>query len=396
MVIGFVALGTQVAYALLLHRQMQATASAAAMGGATALMTGRPSPLTREEYAEASAAGFANGVGGVTVTINNPPLSGNYTTNSSAVEVIISEPLTLSLPSLFYSGTWAVSARAVATAGSSGSYCALELDTSSSAGVSINNGASVALNQCGLGVNATGSAALTVTGGATLSAKSVSIGGGDTVNNGGSITPTTVVKTGQTAVSNPYSSEVVPTFTGCNYGALPSSPYTVLGWQNPTLSPGVYCGGLSMGNGGAVTMNPGVYIIDGGSFSVGGINSLSGTGVTVVLTGSGSNYATANIANGVAVTLSAPTTGAMAGLVFFADPNSSGTSTFAGGASETLTGALYLPSQTVNYSNGTASTAACTQLVAWHLQFTGGASFNSNCASAGTKGIGSSPSLLVE
>jgi hypothetical protein len=245
-------------------------------------------------------------------------------------------------------------------------------------------------------VDANGSGALTVTDGATLNAKSVSVSGGVNSSNG-TINATNGVKTGQAAVANPYSSEVIPSFTGCNYGSLPSSPYSVTSGTQ-TLSPGVYCGGLWMGNSATVVMNAGVYIIDGGYFSVQSVKSLTGTGVTVVLTGSGSNYATVDIANGAPVTLSAPTTGATAGLVFFQDPNApnTGTNTFAGGAAMVLTGALYFPDQTVNYSNGTSSTSACTQLIAWQMQFTGGASFNSNCAGAGTKGIGTSPSLLVE
>jgi hypothetical protein len=398
LLLGFVALGTEISYALFVQRQLQATASAAALGGATALMTGRPSSPTTEADAEAAAVGFTNGVGGVTVTVNNPPKSGNYTTNSGAVEVIVSEPLTLPLSSLFYSGTWTVSGRAVAIEGNSAGDCALELDSANITGVSVSNGASVTMNQCGLAVNATGSSALSVTGGATLNAKSVTIAGGDSVTNGGTINATNGVKTSQAAVANPYSSDAVPSYSGCTYGSLPSSPLS-LGSGSHTLSAnGVYCGGLSIGNGGTVTMNPGIYIIDGGSFTVGGGATLTGTGVTIVLTGSGSNYATLNIGNGANVTLSAPTSGSTSGLVFFQDPNAptSGTDTIQGGSTLVLTGALYFPSQTVSYSNGTSSTATCTQLVAWQIQFTGGAYFNSNCASAGTQGLGSSPSSLVE
>jgi len=161
---------------------------------------------------------------------------------------------------------------------------------------------------------------------------------------------------------------------------------------------GVYCGGLVMGNDANVVMNPGTYIINGGSFNVGGAVQLNGSGVTIVLTGSGSDYASVTIGNGANVTLSAPTTGATAGLLFLQDRNApkTGSSSFQGGATERLTGALYFPSQTVTYSNGTTSASTCTQLVAWHLQFQGGAMFNSNCANTGVKTIGASPSLLVE
>jgi hypothetical protein len=400
LLIGFAGLGTEVTYALLQHRQMQATASAAALGGATALMTGHPSDYTVEVYAEAAAAGFANGVSGVTVTVNHPPLSGNYTANSAAVEVIVGQPLTLPLSSLFHAGAWNVSARAVAIAGNSGGDCALELDSSSTTGVSVSGSAAVNLN-CGLAVNANGSTALSISGTAVLDTSSVSVRGlvHHSCGSCGTINATNGIKTSQPAVANPYSAVAVPTGSGCNYGVLPSSPLTLAhssGTQ--TLSPGVYCGGLDMTHDAVVVMTPGVYIVNGGSFSVGGAVVLTGTGVTIVLTGSGSNYATSTISNGATVTLSAPTTGATAGLLFFQNPNAptTGSDSFEGGSTENLTGALYFPSQTVDYSNGTSTTSTCTQLIAWHLAFSGNASFNSNCASAGTKAIGSSPSVLVE
>jgi hypothetical protein len=146
-------------------------------------------------------------------------------------------------------------------------------------------------------------------------------------------------------------------------------------------------------------MAPGVYIINGGSFNVGGNVQLTGTGVTIVLAKGVTNYATVTIGNGARVTLSAPTTGATSGLIFFQDPTApkTGTNNFQGGATEILTGALYFPSQTVVYSNGTTNTSTCTQLIAWHLQFVGGSKFNSTCDGAGVKPIGGTGSIsLVE
>lgn len=400
MLIGFSALGTEVVFVLYKQRQMQSAASSAALAGATALMTGHPVDLTVEARAVAATAGFITGTAGTTVVINHPPLGGVYVGSAVAVEVVIGQPQTLPLSSLFYSGPWNISVRAVATEGSSASACVLALDSSNATAVSIGNGSQVSLNQCGLAVNASGSSALSVTGGAVLNAKTVSISGSASVNNGGSINATNGIKTSQPVVADPYSGTPVPSASGCKHGSLPGNPLT-LGYSagTQTLNPdGVYCGGLSMGNAAVVVMNPGVYIINGGSFSVQGGVKLTGTGVTIVLTGSGNNYATVSIANGTTVNLTAPTTGSTAGLIFFQDPNApnSSSDSFQGGASETLTGALYFPSQTVIYANGTASASPCTQLVAWHITFQGGASFNSSCANTGVGTIGASPSQLVE
>jgi hypothetical protein len=397
--LGFSALGTEIVYVTYKQRQIQSTATSAALAGATALMTGHPANLAVESRAVATMAGFTNGTGGVTVAVNHPPLAGSYVGNTNAVEVVISQPQTLPLSSLFYAGAWGVTARAVATQGNSASDCVLALDTGTITAAAVGNGAQVNLNQCGMAVDANGPSALTVTGGAVLTAQSVTVSGADAVNNGGSIVAANGVKTGQAAVANPYADAVVPTASGCKYGALPNSPLTLAySASTQTLNAdGVYCGGLVMGNAANVVMNPGVYIINGGTFSVQGGVTLSGTGVTIVLTGSGSNWATVSIANGSTVNLSAPTN---TGLVFLQDPSAPTSlnlnSSFQGGASETLTGALYFPSQTVTYANGTSTAAVCTQLVAWQVVFQGGASFNSTCANTGVGTIGASPSQLVE
>ena len=44
-----------------------------------------------------------------------------------------------------------------------------------------------------------------------------------------------------------------------------------------TIYPGVYCKGLAFTNDALVTLNPGIYIIDRGTFDVGGAVKLTGT-----------------------------------------------------------------------------------------------------------------------
>ncbi len=392
-ILGMVSLGAEVTSVLLKQRRMQTAADSAAVAGATALGAG--TNVTLEADAVAAANGFTNGVDEVTVTVNNPPLTGTHAANSSAVEVIVKQPQTLPLASLIYSGTWTPGARAVALISSSASYCALQLDTSATAGVLISNGADVNMNACGLGANATGSTAVTINGGAKLTATSLTVSGTTSVTNGGHLNISGTTSVNQPAMADPYASVNVPTYGACTYSSIYQP-----GWTNSlTLSPGVYCGGMNIANGiPNVVMNPGVYIIKGGTFTLGGGIKITGTGVTIVLTGSGSNYATANIGNGVTVTLSAPTSGTMAGLLFYQDRNApnSGSNTLQGGAAMSLTGALYFPSQKLVLNNGAKTAAACTQLVAWRLEFQGGATLNSTCTGTGITPIGDSSAKLVE
>jgi Flp pilus assembly protein TadG len=391
--LGVVALGTEITFVIYKHRQMQSAADSAALGSATALLKGYPVDYALEGKAIAATAGFVNGVDGVTITVNKPPASGSNTANAGAVEVIVVQPQTLKLVSMFSSAAFNLTTRAVAIKGASGNYCILTTDTSSATGLDLSNGTTLNLNQCGAAVNAAGSAAVSVIGGARLNAQSVSVKGQTTVNNGGVINATNGVLINQTAMADPYASLTATVPSGCAGGTGKS--YTT----SQTISPGTYCNGMSFGGGATITMNPGVYYIKQGSFTVGGGATVNGTGVTIVLTKDASTYATASIANGANVTLSAPTSGPYSGVLFYADraAPTSLTTTFAGGAATKFTGALYFPTQRVSYSNGTTTAATCTQLIAWSVSFAGGAAFNNNCASAGTSSIGgSAANRLVE
>jgi len=391
-VMGMIALGTEIAFLLYKQRQMQSAADSAAFGAATALQTGHPTPLI-EARGTAASYNFVDGANGATVTVNTPPLSGSQTGVTGAVEVIIQQPQKLSIARLFTRQSYNVTARAVAKLGS-GSYCVLQLDTTSNPGFTMNNGASATLTNCGLAINSTGSSAFTMTGGTKLTTPAISVAGTASVTNGSSVDPSNALKTGQANVADPYGSVARPSFSGC---AFTGKSY---GWGNSvqTLTPAVYCNGLSIGNGANILFSPGVYFIDRGSFALGGGATINGTGVTIVLTSStGSNHATMTIANGVNVTMTAPTSGATAGILMFGDRSAPKTNSndVGGGAIVSFNGALYFPSQKLLFENGSSNAAGCTQLIAGTLQLTGGSRLQNTCP-AGVVAIGGGGTRIVE
>ncbi|WP_088344411.1 MULTISPECIES: pilus assembly protein TadG-related protein [Rhodomicrobium] len=395
---GMVALGTEVTFIIYKQRQMQTIADGAAIGAAVALAKGNPTDYAMEARAIAATGSFVDGASGVVVTVNKPPATGSNVSTAGAVEVIVVQPQTLKLVSVLSSAVFNVTARSVAIKGTGGGFCVLTTDTTSGTGFSVSNGATVNLNQCGGAVNSSGSAALSVTGGSALNAKSMSVKGQSSVSGGGAVTisgtPNTV-QINQAVTADPYASVAMTTPTGC------ANTNKVIAYSASvqTLNAGTYCGGLAIGNGANVKLNAGVYYIKTGSFAVTGGSTVNGTGVTIVMTKNTSGYATTSIGNGSNVTLSAPTSGTFAGIVFFGDRTAptTGINSFIGGSTTNFTGALYFPTQQVIYSNGTSTVATCTQLVAYRVQFTGGASFNSNCGSAGTSAIGgAAASQIVE
>lgn len=392
-VIGMASLGVEITSVLLTHRQMQAAADSAAMAAAAALAGGNKASMLIEADAVASGSGFTPGVSGTTIAVNNPPASGLHAGSASAVEVILGQPQKLYLSRVFFAGSYDVNVRAVALVGSAGGYCILQVDSAAAVGVNLNNGASASLTTCGLAVNSQSSVALSMTGGATIASSNVSVAGGATISNGAAITPSTALKTAQPTVIDPYASVAQPTFSGCGAGTAKS-----YGWGSWTLSPGVYCNGIAFNNGATATMNPGLYIVDRGTFDVEGGAHLTGTGVTIFLTSStGSGYAKTIVGNGATIVLSAPTSGTTAGMVFFGDRRGPKTNsnTLTGGVAINVTGALYFPSQALTFENGSSNPSSCTQLVAGSIQLTGGSKFQNNCPT-GVKTIGAASSKLVE
>lgn len=86
--------------------------------------------------------------------------------------------------------------------------------------------------------------------------------------------------------------------------------------EKHTLNPGVYCGGLNIAMNADVKLNPGVYIIKDGPLTVGMQSRLVGENIAFYLVG---DEAVFSFAPDTKISLTAPTSGAMAGILFFED-----------------------------------------------------------------------------
>ena len=387
--VGAAGLGTEVGGWYLTKRTMQNAADAAAFSAATskALGASNGSYLAQAESVAASY-NFVDDANGVTIALNSPPASGNYTTDNSAVEVIISQPQPLLLASLFLNAQPTVQARAVATLKPDGSGCVLALDQGNVTDFSSNGNTVLNLNSCSLYVNSPSSDALNLVGQAQINAWSAFISGQYQTGGQSELNTTHGTFTHAPPANDPYANVAVPQPSG-NQGSMN---------QSGSYTPGTYSG-ISLTAGQTANLAPGVYVIDSGSIDLHGGATLSGDGVTIVLTGSGGTSGTVTIRGGSTVNLTAPTSGDTAGIAIMQDRNApqSSSSTFAGGTGQNITGAIYFPSQPVIFSGGTSTGgAACTQLIALTITFNGNADFNNNCAGTGTKGLGTSFVQLVE
>jgi len=394
--IEFVALATDLGLLWTKRRQMQTATDAAAVAGATALRNS--ASITSAANAVASLNGFTNGISSATVTINNPPSSGRYAGNSNYVEVIIAQAEPSYFLRAFGYSSMKVSTRAVGGAMNAAG-CIYALNPSVAKALSASNGANISAS-CQIYVNSNSSDAFDVVGGATVKTTAVGVAGKAVVNGGGSVQNMSggslTVSQNIAPVADPLAHIDPPTVGKCthtgtqnynSYTANQSPPYS----GNYVISPGVYCGGIRASNGISITFNSGTYILAGGGMALlNGGGRATGANITFYLTtGEKAGYSKAQsvyggieIANGVTVNFSAPTTGgenSLEGILFFQDssiPAGSAASSFGGGANITLNGALYFPTTQLTYSNGV--NAAYTILVADKLIFTGGATININ------------------
>lgn len=322
---------------------------------------------------------YANGFvtsGNQTVTITANTTSPAPTVPGTAVTYWATVKIVENASSFFGSpigggllNSTATSTAAITSSGASTTNgCLYVLSTSASPAFTIANGAHVTTSSCGIYINSnstTGSMALNVAGGATITSSSVNVVGNYATSNGGSISSTP--HTGVTAVADPFAGLASQTPAGtCNSGNFTA-------WQATAYTPtaGTYCG-FSVGNGMNATMGPGIYIINGGTFSIQGGSTLTATsGVMVYLTGG----ATVSIANGATVNMTAQSSGTYEGILFYQDRTSTESSSdFAGGADMTFNGTLYMPKSDLTFDNGVNS--ATTVVVANTVNFEGGATFN--------------------
>src|SRR4029077_9759045 len=128
---------------------------------------------------------------------------------------------------------------------------------------------------------------------------------------------------------------------------------------------GTYCNEISL-NGGTLTLNPGVYILQGG-IDIGAqanlVNNTTGGdgsgGVMLYVTGTSSGV---NAHGQGDITLNAPTTGTYKGIVMWQDKNDTTAATLKGGSTELLNGVLYFPKAALSFNGGTSGTATNTTI----------------------------------
>jgi hypothetical protein len=406
---GFTGLAIDVTLWELTKNKMQGAADQAAIGAVTAYLAGGGANTTSQAKAISASYGFTHGQNGVTVSVT--PVTPSPTGYDAAFTVTITQPQTLFFSGLFVSGA-TVGATAEAATISNGP-CVLSLNGSASGAVTVSGSGALTLTNCDMDVNSTSSSDAVDSGGACIFAQNMNVGGGTspTPSTGTGCTAGAITYSGKykttTTTADPYTNRTAPTPIACPLVNLPlindpTSPSFVSykGTYQPnsgtTIYPGTYCGGITVPASVSVTLHgPGVFIMTGNK----GFIVQSGTpatnvsstgGVTIFLTSSGAgNCGKIDVSgSNTVVNLTAPTSGATAGIALWVDdtiancPANTQVS-FTGGSTVSVTGAIYAPKNTVTYSGGSSAGNGCTQIISDKLTISGPSYFQHNCSGTG-------------
>jgi Flp pilus assembly protein TadG len=420
---GTLAIGIETGQWFRVKRQMQNAADAAALAGSIDRTAGKNNTaIEATARYETQRNGFTHGAGNVVVTVNAPPTSGANIATAGAVEVIMTKAIGFSFGAALHnwmgqsSTGFTMRVRSVAAQGTvttttgSAEGCLVALTTAAEQGISFtsfNNFESdctIVSNGTSTSANSSASVYLASFNHATV--KSVWTRGSFHKATYNSFTSTNAVQVNQeTAVLDPYAGLAIPSPGTCTY-----NPFTAPGGSQVTLSPGTYCGGLTVTGYNNVYVQAGTYYIANGDLSITSSNNVTctnctgGAGVTFVLTQTTNNNADiggVNISSENNVVLSAPTTGPYAGILFYQDRRAtvgtmvSTTKMFNVSSlnNATLNGAVYFPNNRIQVSsiNNIGANATCTVWIGRYIKFS---SYNNNSI-AGCTALGTKPASVV-
>ena len=229
-----------------------------------------------------------------------------------------------------------VSASATARVIGGAPVCAIGLNETDGNTIYLEQAARMQAPKCAVYSNSRDRAGLALKDGAQLTAAFICSAGG---YRGGPTAYSPSPDSDCPVFPDPLASRPSPAIGCCDFGKkdLEISGLTYY------LSPGTYCGGITIDKGTAVILQPGLYVIKDGPLVVAKGSSLSGEDVSLFFTGIG---AAMDMKKDSVISLKAPRTGPMAGMLMFQDRATAVDNVkfeISSDGAATLLGTIYLP-----------------------------------------------------
>jgi len=349
-------------------RRMQAAADAAAYGGALELKRGHPEmEIVTAGRDDASRNGLQHGVDTIDVAINHPPTTGPNTGSMSHVEAIITRTVPTFFMRILNIDSAEVRARGVAGLENNGEACVIALERSGKGALRVAGNALLDAN-CGVLSNSMDPCGMEVNGNAEIRGTWIGVAGGHC--GGGTFDPP--AQNGALQLIDPLESITPPAYKS----VTPVFNNVKVNNETANLLPGYYSGGIKIsGSSSVVNFADGIYILDSGMDISGG--TITGENVTFYNTGN--KYI--SISGAASVELSAPTSGPYQGMLFWGDaasPDGNPGHKLRGTSRTSFTGAIYFPSQHVDWAGTNDTVGEWTMLVANTIDITGTGSVTQN------------------
>jgi Flp pilus assembly protein TadG len=315
----------------------------------------------------AQANGFACDGVTSTIAVNVPPKTGVCAGMAGHAEVILYAQIT---------GCFTASLTESVGAGGRGvargwrkNIGVMALD-SAGTGIQNSNTGRVRVIGGALYVNSTDPSALAL-GTGSLSADSLEIVGGYS----GSLTNVTgTVDTGAQPQTDPLVRLPAP-----DTSLLSQQTYTS---GNATLNPGIYRNGLKVSGSATVTLQPGIYVLDGGGLNIGGLANVTGSQVMIYNTSISQPSGAVSIGGTGTVSLGPPTSGTYAGISLYQDRAITTAVKISGNGKLSVTGTVYAPTAQVQFTGTGTANVMGGWVVADTVKITGSGNIDLNQSSS--------------
>ncbi len=402
--LGMVALAAETGVWQLQRRETRTAADLGALAGASAIERGADAVAVARDAV--SHNGFAQGGEGgrTTVSIARPPISGSYVGNADAIEVIVNQSQNLGMARIAFGTAPSVGSRAVALSHVDLQACLLALGGGLEVGGNSTTNAqrcAIASNSNARGINIFGSASVRTSDLVTTGPCSGCDGADVWTDDTRTVRPATIPNR-----PNPINDP----FAGLqNWSPAPPATCTPVTFTNrvANLTAGTtgttICNDLTIGTNQTVNLGPGLYYLNNASLTVRG--TLTGTGVTIVMTGSAATVGTIKINAQSTTTLTGPAASLIPGhpegkgVVLYRDARATNNGSqnevhLNGGAGMRIVGSVYLPTSDVQV-NGNSGTnySSCMSIVGYYLSFSGTA--DTTVDVSGCSGITAVPNLRI-
>lgn len=310
--------------------QLQAIADEAAISAARELRLGNATAdvivAVARNHVEGAAAGR-----GLQLTFE-----GIVSPDKKSITINLTSEASLGLASSLGLVTPAVAVTAGAKLMGGAPVCSVILNASDKSSLYLEKSARLEAPQCSVFSNSKHTAAIGSKESATVKAAFICSAGG---YEGASASYQPVPETDCPAFPDPLASRPAPSFGACD----PAKQNLNVSGTGVYLTPGTYCGGLTISANTDVTLQPGIYVIKDGPLVLEKNVKLQGIGVGLYFTGS---FAGMNLKKETSISLTAPKSGPMAGLLIYQDRSTTKIGEVFEISSDdagTLLGTIYLP-----------------------------------------------------